>query len=327
MAQQNSVISGKVLALSGGVGGAKLARGLAEILAPEQLTVVANTADDFDYWGLRICPDLDSVMYALADLNDTERGWGLAGETWQTIAAMRRYGGDDWFQLGDQDMATHLFRSQALRRGDSLAQVTAKMAAQLGIGLRLLPMSEQPVATRVHSDIGELAFQEYFVRERCEPAVQSLEFSGLAQASMQADFAALLSDRELKAIIICPSNPFVSVDPILSLPGCRDALASAAAPVIAVSPIVAGLALKGPAAKMMAELTLPASAVAVAEYYQQRYGALIDGFVIDSSDAQLAAQFRTLAAEVEVCPTVMTDLDSKVALGQACLQFARRFAN
>ncbi|MFQ3201675.1 MAG: LPPG:FO 2-phospho-L-lactate transferase [Zhongshania sp.] len=322
MAKLESRLGGKVLALSGGVGGAKLCRGLAALLAVEQLTIVANTGDDFDYWDLRICPDLDSVMYALADLNDEQRGWGLRDETWRTLIAMRRLGGDEWFQIGDQDLATHILRTQLLRADQSLSAVTQQIAAGLGIKHILLPMSEQSVATKVNTDQGWLDFQQYFVRDQCQPVVRELHFEGADDAQLNPQVHSLLMGEALTAIVVCPSNPFVSIDPILSLPRCRRLLMESSAPVIAVSPIIAGRAVKGPAAKMMRELDMPATAFAVAEYY----GDLLDGFVLDEADAQYAEDIEALGIKVLVAPTLMSDLSSKIALADAVLDFAASYS-
>lgn len=311
----------KVIALSGGVGGAKLALGLSHCLPPEQLLIVANTADDFEHLGLHIAPDLDSVMYALAGINDTERGWGLADESWRVMAALERLGGETWFRLGDQDLATHLQRTALLREGRTLTEATGELCRQLGIGPRLVPMSDEPVQTVVVTADGDLAFQHYFVREQCRPEVSGFRFEGVESAEPNPEFMRWLADPQLTAVVICPSNPFVSVDPILQLPGVRAALSAAAAPVIAVSPIVAGRAVKGPAAKMMAELDLPITASSVAAHY----GDLLRGFVIDEADA---AQAEAIAArgggpEVRVAATMMRDLASKKALAGTVLDFAR----
>ncbi|WP_372799297.1 2-phospho-L-lactate transferase [Litorivivens sp.] len=308
-------IPGKVLALTGGVGGAKMARGLIDCLAPEQLLIVANTGDDFEHLGLTISPDLDSVMYALADRNDTERGWGLAGETWQAMEALGELGGPDWFRLGDRDLATHLRRSALLAEGQSLTSVTSTLCQSLGIAHRLVPMTDDRVRTMVTTERGELAFQEYFVREQCAPKVKGFRFSGIEQASPSAEMMAWLESPELAAIVICPSNPFVSVDPILQLPGVRRAVAAAKAPVIAVSPIVGGMAVKGPAAKMMEELAMPSTATAVAQWYDT----LLSGFVIDLVDRSLAP---SMAVETRVVSTMMTSLTSKRQLARDVLDFA-----
>lgn len=315
--------SGHILALSGGVGGAKLALGLSRLLAPEQLTIVANTADDFEHLGLSICPDLDTVMYTLAGLNNKQLGWGLAGESWGAMAALEQLGGETWFRLGDKDLATHLQRSTRLAAGCSLSEVTGELCRQLGIEHTIVPMSDHPVRTMINTADGELPFQHYFVREQCRPAVQSYRFEGIERAQPQQDVMQWLCSDGLQAIIICPSNPFVSVEPILQLPGVRQAMIDSSAPVIAVSPIVAGLAIKGPAAKMMVEMNIPATAAAVAEYY----GDLLDGFVIDDSDQGLANTIAASGTEVACVPTVMKSLDDRVSLAQAVLSFADRLGS
>ncbi|NIB38686.1 2-phospho-L-lactate transferase [Pseudomaricurvus alkylphenolicus] len=308
----------KVLAISGGVGGAKLALGLYKLLPPQQLTIVTNTADDFEHLGLSISPDLDTLMYTLAGRNNQAQGWGLAGESWQTMAMLKDYGAEDWFQLGDKDIATHLVRSQLLRQGKSLAEVTTHLCRKLGIETTVLPMTDDPVRTRIQTADGELAFQHYFVREQCRPAVTGYRFDGIDSAKAHPDILQQLADEALSAIIICPSNPFVSVSPFLQLEGVRDALKASRAPVIAVSPIVAGMAIKGPAAKMMQELNMPNSAQAVAQFY----GDLLDGFVIDESDADQADAIRALGTAVDVAPTVMRSLEDRIGLAEIVLQFS-----
>lgn len=309
--------NGKVIALTGGVGGAKLARGLVEVLSPEQLLIVANTGDDFEHLGLAISPDLDSVMYALADLNDPERGWGLAGESWQAMDSLARLGGPSWFRLGDKDLATHLRRSELLAQGFDLENVTRRLCQKLGIKHKLVPMSNDPVRTRVVTKQGELYFQEYFVREQCAPKVTGFRFEGLEQAQPLPQLMEWLAAPDLSAIVICPSNPFVSVDPILQLPGVRPAMQASVAPVIAVSPIVGGLAVKGPAAKMMQELSMPTSADAVAQWYDT----LLSGFVIDLVDEALAS---SISVPTRVVSTMMNKLASKRQLAADVLDFARQ---
>lgn len=306
------------LAITGGVGGAKLALGLAQILTPGDLTIVGNTGDDFDHLGLRICPDLDTVMYTLADLANKELGWGQAGETWQFLEALERIGGESWFRLGDRDMATHIQRSELLRQGRSLTEVTAELCSRLGIEHPIVPMTDDQVATRVHVKGGEvLAFQHYFVRDRCEPEVTGFEFAGLNRARPAAAFLNALAE-DLGCILICPSNPFVSVDPVLKLADVESACRTNPAPVIAVSPIIGGEAIKGPAAKMMAELGMPQSALAVAEHYVGR----VDGFVIDLVDAEFAPKIEALGIRCLVTKTLMKSLDDRKQLAEDCLQFA-----
>jgi LPPG:FO 2-phospho-L-lactate transferase len=320
-----SSVKHKVLALSGGVGGAKLALGLSKVLAPEQLAIVANTGDDFEHLGLPICPDLDTVMYTLAGRNNQEQGWGLADESWQAMSMLKTYDAPGWFQLGDRDIGTHLVRRQLLAEGKTLSEVSAYLCRQLGIEHTLLPMSDDPVRTWVDTEQGELPFQAYFVRERCQPLVRGFRFEGIETAKVQPQCMALLSDPQLDAIVICPSNPFVSVAPILGLAGVREAMCASKAPVIAVSPIVAGAAIKGPAAKMMAEMKTPISALGVAEYYgSSRDGNLLDGFVIDEADAGQAAQIERMGIPVLVVPTVMKSLQDRVDLARATLEFATR---
>jgi LPPG:FO 2-phospho-L-lactate transferase len=250
-------------------------------LAPAELSVVVNTGDDFRHLGLYVAPDLDSVMYALAGLSDPVRGWGRRDETWTFMAALRALGGQDWFQLGDADLAVHVERTWRLAAGATQSQITAHLCERLGIGVRVLPMSDDPVHTRVRTDEGWLDFQEYFVRRQCRPVVREFRFEGAEHAHAQPQALAALADETLRAIIICPSNPFVSIEPILALADLREALQRAAAPIVAVTPIISGRAVKGPAAKMLAELALPVSGLAVA----QRYAGLIDAFVLDTADA------------------------------------------
>jgi LPPG:FO 2-phospho-L-lactate transferase len=309
----------KVLAISGGVGGAKLALGLSGILAPEQLLICANTGDDFSHLGLRICPDLDTVMYTLAGISNQQLGWGLADESWQFMAQLSALGGEDWFRLGDRDVATHVLRSHLLASGMSLSAVMRQLCQRIGVAHPIVPMSDQPVATRVQTDEGELSFQHYFVRRSCEPCVQAIEFGGIEQAQVQRDVLAWLADAELGAVLICPSNPFVSVAPVLAVPGMRAALRDCSAPVIAVSPIVGGDALKGPAAKMMRELDMPVSALAVARYYSD----VVDGFVIDEIDRAQASCVESLGLRALVTATVMRGQQDKENLARAVLSFAR----
>lgn len=318
-----SSLEGKhVLALSGGVGGAKLALGLSKILAPEQLTIVANTADDFEHLGLSISPDLDTVMYTLAGINNQKLGWGLAGESWNAMDAMETLGGASWFRLGDRDIATHLERSERLRRGDSLSSVTDYLSRKLGIKHRILPMTDDSVRTQIVTTKGLLAFQEYFVREQCEPTITDYSFAGIEVASPQRTFMDLLESDNLGAIIICPSNPFVSVEPILSLPGVRAAMRATRAPIVAVSPIVGGAAIKGPAAKMMKELKFDVSATGVAEYY----GDLLTGFVLDEVDSNLCSRIEELGPVVSCAPSVMKTLEDRIVLARAVLSFSEQLA-
>ncbi|TXL78695.1 2-phospho-L-lactate transferase [Vineibacter terrae] len=306
---------GLVVALSGGVGGAKLALGLSRVLPPEELLVVANTGDDFEHLGLSISPDIDTLTYALAGLDNPETGWGRRDETWSFMASIGALGGADWFRLGDRDLATHVERTRRLRDSQTLSQVTADFCRRLGIGARVLPMTDDRVRTRVRSDDGWIDFQDYFVRQQCRPVVQALDFEGAATARPQPDVMAALRGGGLRAVVICPSNPFISIEPILAVPGLRAAIAGAGAPVVAVSPIIGGRAVKGPTAKMMQELGLEASAAAVA----RRYGDLLAGYVVDPVDA---AGVAGLACAVTPAPTLMTTLADKEALARVVLAAA-----
>jgi LPPG:FO 2-phospho-L-lactate transferase len=308
-------MTGHVVALSGGVGGAKLAHGLSLALPAEDLSIIVNTGDDFRHLGLHIAPDLDSVMYALAALSDPVRGWGRRDETWTFMEALKGLSGESWFQLGDGDLAMHVERSWRLAQGAELSEVTAHLCRALGIAARVLPMSDDPVRTRVLTAEGWLDFQEYFVRRQCKPAVREFLFAGAETARAQPDALAALERRGLRAIIICPSNPFVSVGPILAVAGLRAAIRRSHAPVVAVTPIIGGKAIKGPAAKMMTELGLDVSGAAVARHY----AGLIDGFVIDQADVfpePLPGVTFFSAA------TLMNSTDDRLRLAHAVLQAA-----
>jgi LPPG:FO 2-phospho-L-lactate transferase len=311
------VPEGKVLALCGGVGGAKLALGLYRVLGPGQLTLAVNTGDDFEHLGLHVSPDLDTVMYTLAGLANPETGWGRAGETWSFMAALEALGGETWFRLGDGDLATHVERTRRLAAGESLGRITSNLATRLGIAAALLPMSEDPVRTILDTDEGALAFQHYFVRRRCEPAVRAIRFAGAERARPNPAILAAVAAPDLDCVVICPSNPYLSVDPILAVPGMRQALAECRAPVVAVSPILGGEAVKGPAAKIMRELGVPASQAAIARHY----AGLIGGLVIDEGDAGEAAG---VDVAVELAPTLMRSLEDRERLARRVLAFAQR---
>jgi len=307
----------KVLALCGGSGGAKLALGLSRVLAPEQLTIVVNTGDDFEHFGLPVCPDLDTVTYTMAGLCNPETGWGRRDETWHCLEALEQLAAETWFRLGDRDLAIHMTRRALLDQGRTLSEATTLITHRLGIAHNIDPMSDAPVRTMIDTDKGELSFQHYFVREQCQPVVRSIRFSGACDAALSPGFENALEDPQLAAILICPSNPFVSVAPILALPGIEDRLRQHRAPVIAVSPIVANKALKGPAAKMMRELGLETSALGVYHHY----GSLLDGFVIDEQDRGLI-DAAAGTGRLYCCNTVMKSLEDRTVLAQECLSFA-----
>lgn len=299
----------RITALAGGVGGAKLAHGLAQILPPENLTIIVNTGDDFEHLGLYICPDLDTVCYTLAGMANPETGWGRAGETWNAMTNLKRLGAPDWFNLGDSDLATHIERTRRLKEGQTLSQITRDFCKAWGVKHAVLPMSDQPVRTIVETEEGDLPFQEYFVHRRCEPRVQGFRFEGAGAAEPACGAYEALQSAE--AVIICPSNPWVSIDPILRVIGEINK------PVFAVSPIIGGQTVKGPAAKMYRELGIEPSALAVAKHYRS----LLTGFVMDSVDAQLAEEVRGLNMRVFVTNTLMRSLDDRMQLARDVLRF------
>ncbi len=304
---------GRIVALAGGVGGAKLAHGLVQILRPGNLTIIVNTGDDFEHLGLYICPDLDTVCYTLGGLANPETGWGRAGETWQTISNIGKLGGPTWFRLGDQDFATHIERTRRLKAGETLSQVTRGFCKAWGINHAVIPMSDNPIRTIVNTDQGELAFQEYFVHRHCEPRVKGFRFDGvdLAKSAPGVDEAIEQAD----TIVICPSNPWVSIAPILAVPGLRSRIE--AKQVVAVSPIIGGQAVKGPAAKMFDELGIQPSALAVAEQYR----GLVNGYVLDKIDSQLEADVRRLNMRAFVTNTLMKTSDDRKRLAEDVLNF------
>jgi LPPG:FO 2-phospho-L-lactate transferase len=306
-----------VLALSGGIGGAKLALGLYRVLPPGQLTVVANTGDDFEHLGLSISPDIDTLLYTLAGIDNPEFGWGRRNETWTFMAALETLGGETWFKLGDGDLATHVERTRRLAAGESLSQVTDDFRRRLGISARLLPMSDDLVRTRLRTDAGWLDFQDYFVRLRASPVVREIAYAGATEARANPDFLAVLAGDDLELVVICPSNPFLSIDPVLSLPRVRNALRACRAPVVAVSPIIGGKAVKGPTAKIMAELGLPVSAAAVARHYED----ILDVFIADEADAR---EVEDLGIPVRLAHTLMSTVEDREALARAVLAAAGR---
>jgi len=317
MSQLEDIQRGPVLALCGGIGGAKLALGLYHVLPPDKLTVAINTGDDFEHLGLHISPDIDTVLYTLAGLSDPERGWGRADESWNFLSTLKSLGGDVWFQLGDRDLALHVMRTRALRGGEPLSTFTRDVARRLGIAADLIPMSDEPVRTLVDTTEGLLPFQHYFVARRCEPVVKRILFDGSEHARPARTLLDDLQHPDLRAIVICPSNPYLSVDPILAVPGIRQVLNNAHAPVIAVSPVIGGAAVKGPTAKIMGELGLTVNSETIAAHY----AGLIDGLVIDQADA---AEARHLDVPTLVTATLMKSLEDRTRLAADVLQFAAR---
>lgn len=311
-----------ILSLAGGVGGAKLARGLVKVLAPDDLLIAVNTGDDFEHLGLHVSPDIDTVMYTLAGRENPETGWGLAGETWQFMESLEALGGETWFRLGDRDLATHIERTRRLHAGEPLSAITEDFCRRFGIAHRVVPMSDDPIRTVVDTEIGRLSFQDYFVRHQSAPRVNGVEFDGHGAATLNPAFREVLASADLTAIIICPSNPFLSIMPILAVPGVRHALEQRKAPVVAVSPIIGGKALKGPAAEVMRGLGHDASAAGVARIY----GALLDGLMIDTVDADAAAAIERDGTRVMVTNTVMKNAAGSAALAEHALTFARNLA-
>ena len=308
-----------ILTLTGGIGGAKLCLGLQRVLPADSLRIAVNTGDDFEHLGLRICPDIDTTIYTLSGLANPDAGWGRRDETWTFMRALASLGGETWFQLGDGDLALHVERTRRLRNGESLSAVTRDIGTCLGLRAPLFPMSDDPVSTIVTSTQGELGFQDYFVRRRCAPAVTSLSFRGAATARVAEGIIQSLGSRDLRAIVIAPSNPYLSIDPILAVPAMRSLLRQSGAPVIAVTPIIGDAAVKGPTAKIMKELGITPSPVSIVEHYR----GLIDGFVLDSRDAAVADR---IDLPVQLCDTLMVTLEDRDRVARSVLEFIRQLA-
>lgn len=306
----------EVLALAGGVGGAKLALGLARILPPDKLAIVVNTGDDESFYGLHVSPDLDTVMYTLAGLSNTDTGWGLAGDTFQALDMLGRYGIDTWFNLGDRDLATHIHRTELLRQGATLSEVTAELCTKVGIEHRIAPMSDQPVRTFLTTQSGDLAMQDYFVRQRSEPQVTGVKYVGSEAASPSPVLRSAMEQANL--LVLCPSNPYLSVGPILAIPGVREGLESFGGFRVAVSPIVGGSALRGPAAKMMGELGDDASCAGVARQYM----GITDAFLIDHQDSWLAPEIEGMGIQAVPASIIMETEADKVALAEIIMDMA-----
>jgi LPPG:FO 2-phospho-L-lactate transferase len=308
---------GFVVALTGGIGGAKLCLGLQRVLPAGALRIIVNTGDDFEHLGLAISPDLDTTLYTLAGLANTELGWGRRDETWSFMSALATLGGPTWFRLGDGDLALHIERTRRLAAGETLTDIVADIARRLGIAARIMPMSDDPVRTMVRTGAaGELGFQEYFVRERCAPAVAELRYAGAAAARLPCAVAESLHDPGLHAVVIAPSNPYLSIAPVLAVPGMRAALRARGAPVIAVTPLIGDSAVKGPTAKIMRELGLAPSPLTIVAHYD----GLVDGFVLDERDAALA---KDIAIPVRVCDTLMHSLEDRERVARCTLELAR----
>ena len=304
--------------LTGGTGGAKFVLGMARAADPREVTAIVNTGDDLRWWGLHVSPDIDSVMYALAGELSRERGWGVEGDTFECLARMKRFGAEAWFQLGDRDIATHLRRAALLRNGATLSQATAEIAAALGVQSRILPMSDDGIETRVVTETADLSFQEYFVRERWQPKVKGVYFCS-AEAAVPAP-GVLEAIEGASAVFLAPSNPITSIGPILAVPGIRRALGQTKAPVVAISPIIAGRAVSGPAAELMKVAKLPASCAGVAQAFED----FLDVLVIDEADRDRSADVEETGVRAVVAPTVMDTDEKKVALAKVALESARQ---
>lgn len=305
--------TGRVVALCGGIGGAKLALGLSHVVPADRLSIVVNTGDDFRHFGLHVSPDVDTVLYTLSGRANPETGWGRAGESWRFMETVAEIGGETWFSLGDTDLALHAVRTARLAAGETLTEITRDIAASFGIGPAILPATDDACATVVETDEGALPFQRYFVERRCEPIVRSIRFEGSQAAAPSAAVSAALQSPDLAAIVICPSNPYLSIDPMLAIPGLRDLIAGAAAPVVAVSPLVGGRAIKGPLAKIMGELGTELTPAAVLAHYD----GLVDRLVVDEEDRGQADGPR-----MRVAQTLMTSLDDRIALARTVLEIA-----
>jgi LPPG:FO 2-phospho-L-lactate transferase len=303
----------KITALAGGVGASKFLLGLTRVMPPEDVTIIANTGDDIEMFGLRICPDIDTVTYTLAGVIDDRAGWGLRNDTFECLQNLASFGEDTWFNLGDKDLATHLFRTNQLRQGRSVSEITLEISRQFGVGSTILPMTDAYTPTRVITDEGEMHFQEYFVRRMCEPRVLGLRFDGIEAARPAPGVLEAILDAD--GIIVCPSNPFISIGPILEVPGVREALVESRAKIVAITPIVGGKALKGPAADMLRDFGYEVSAGSVAGMYRD----FLDIFIIDQSDSGLEREILELGIETRIADTIMSSLDKKEALASFVL--------
>ncbi|MGI9353937.1 MAG: 2-phospho-L-lactate transferase [Rhizobiaceae bacterium] len=308
----------RIVALCGGVGGAKLALGLANLGSNVDLSIIANTGDDFEHLGLSISPDIDTITYTLAGIANPETGWGRAEETWSFMESLANLGGETWFRLGDKDLALNVVRTNLLDSGKSLSEVTSHITAKLGISSEIVPMTDSNVRTVFQTDRGTLEFQDYFVRLQCEPVVNSIEFEGAGKVKPSPRFGELLTDPSVDAFVICPSNPFISIDPILSVPSVRTSLTKHPSCVVAVSPVVDGQSIKGPTSKLMSELDLGSSSGDIATYY----GDFIDGFVLDHRDSNLAAEIEESGIRTLYGNIVVSTLEDRCRLARDVVDFA-----
>ena len=304
----------KILALCGGIGGAKLAFGLSKILSTEKLILLVNTGDDFIHHNLKICPDIDTVMYTLAEINDKVNGWGIQNETWNTLESLKKLGADSWFQLGDKDLATHLRRTSLLNEGKKLSFITQHLSSFFGVNHKIFPMSETPVSTMLITDFGRLSFQEYFVKLRCKPKVKSLEYVGREEAKIPKSLDKMILENLFSGIIICPSNPYLSIDPILSINKIKKYLKETTSPVLVVSPIINNKSVKGPTSKIMKELGKDPSVQTIADHYQE----ITDVLMIDNKDLNNISKINSMSVETD--SIYMGDNVKKISLAKRCLE-------
>ena len=309
----------RITALAGGIGASKLLLGLASVMPPEELTIIANTGDDIELFGLRICPDVDTVTYTLAGVINEETGWGLTGDSFECLRWLGRYDEATWFNLGDRDLATHIFRTNQLRSGRSLSEVTDLVRRSLGVRSTILPMTDSYAPTRVATDEGEMHLQEYFVRRGCQPRVLGINSDNTASAAPASGVVSAIM--EASAVVICPSNPFISIGPILAVPGVRDAIRKTPATVIAITPIIGGKAVKGPTAEMLRDLGHEVSAAGVARMYE----GLLDIFILDETDSPSAAGIQAIGVQAIAANTRMNTLDDKQALARRVLEVLRSY--
>jgi LPPG:FO 2-phospho-L-lactate transferase len=305
-----------IVVLAGGVGAARFLQGLVQVVPQDQITVIGNTGDDREFYGLYVSPDLDIVTYTLSGVVDETRGWGIQNDTYNTMSQLTQYGNKDWFMLGDRDLATHIHRTNLLRQGKTLSEVTDDLRKQFGLGLRLLPMTDQPMATHIRTPAGLLHFQEYMVKRRCADEVQDVVYVGAKEARPAPGVLEAL--KKADTILLAPSNPIVSIGSILAVPGIHDALHETSAMIVAVSPIVAGAPIKGPADKLMSGLGMEVSAVGVARCYRD----FLDIMVIDQQDSHLVSEIEDLGIPTVTTNTIMRDRENKVALARTVLEAA-----
>ncbi len=312
-------MNSKVLALSGGIGGAKLALGLYHVLESGHLTVLANTGDDFEHFGLSISPDIDTLMYTLAEISNQDQGWGRANESWSFMETIIELGGEDWFNLGDKDLATNVLRTSRMRMGKSLGEITKEFCEKLGIHAEILPMSNEPVRTMVKTLEGDVPFQQYFVRDQCSPIVTGFEFDGVDAAQPSHKVVNAIVHSEFDTIIICPSNPFISIDPILSIAGYKEALIKSETPVVGISPIIGSDSVKGPTAKIMRELGMLVSSLSVAKHYKE----ILDGFIVDTQDDLTAEDAGIPVYKTNI---MMDTFEKKETLARETMEFSGQLA-